>query len=408
MDNRRESNIGKLTRQLLVEIDWDPSGALALRYDTRQTRRVLIGLFTELAGSGGVQRAGRHIAAVLSDFAASRHMDCRLVSLNDTRELHRMSVGGKEFVFTGCERSKTRFGATAIRTARRHAKLVLAAHPNLGPVTQAMKIVAPRLRTIICAHGVEVWEPLPALRRLALRRANVVLAPSKDTANHVAEQQVRRERIRVLPWALDPEFETITAGTPQNKTPEGYPEGRVILTVGRWLANERYKGMDTLITALPRLLTRWPELQLLAVGDGDDRPWLEDLAEQNGVNRHVHFLSGLNFGELAACYEACEMFALPSRGEGFGMVYLEAMACGKPVIGGAHGGAPEVIEDGVTGYLVPHGDAAQLATSIETLLSDPAMAQKMGARGRQRVDREFRFNVFAKSLKKILREQCES
>ncbi len=348
------------------------------------------------------------MAAVLSEFAASRHMDCRLISLNDTRELHRLSVGGKEFVFTGCERSKARFTATAIRTARRHGKVVLAGHPNLGQVAQAMKIAAPRLRTIICTHGVEVWEPLAVLRRLALQRANVVLAPSADTANHVVEQHVRRERIRVLPWALDPEFEALAANAPRRNLPHGYPEGRVILTVGRWLANERYKGMDTLITALPRLLTHWPELQLLAVGDGDDRAWLEDLAEQNGVNLHVHFLSGLSSEELSACYEACEMFALPSRAEGFGLVYLEAMARGKPVIGGAHGGAPEVIEDGVTGFLVPHGDAVQLATSIETLLSDPAMAQKMGGRGRQRVERDFRFSVFAKSLKKILREQCES
>jgi glycosyltransferase involved in cell wall biosynthesis len=369
---------------------------------------VLIGLFTELDALGGVQRASRHLAAVMTEFAASRHMDCRLLSLNDTPELHRMSVGGKEFVFTGCERSKARFTAAAIRAAGRHGKVVLAAHPNLGPVAQAMKIAAPRLRTIVCTHGVEVWEALPALRRLALQRANVVLAPSQDTANHVAEQHVRREKIRVLPWALDPEFEAIPENAPQAKLPHGYPEGRVILTVGRWLAAERYKGMDTLITALPRLLTRWPELQLLAVGDGDDRAWLEDLAEQNGVNRHVHFLTGLTHEELAACYEACEMFVLPSRGEGFGLVYLEAMAHGKPVIGGTHGGAPEVIDDGVTGYLVPHGDAAQLATSIETLLSDPGLAQKMGARGRQRVERDFRFNVFAKSLKKILREQCES
>jgi phosphatidyl-myo-inositol dimannoside synthase len=348
------------------------------------------------------------MASVLSEFAESRHLECRIVSLNDTQELHRMSVGSREFVFTGCARSKARFAATAMRAARRRAKVVLAGHPNLGPVTQAMKVVAPRLRTIICTHGVEVWEQLPFLRRLALRRANVVLAPSKDTANHVAEQQVRKARIHVLPWALDPELEAIPANALHGKLPQGYPEGRVILTVGRWLANERYKGMDTLITALPRLLTRRPELQLLAVGDGDDRPWLEDLAEQTGVNLHVHFLSGVSSEELRACYNACEMFALPSRGEGFGLVFLEAMAHGKPVIGGSHGGAPEVIEDGVTGYLVPHGDAAQLATCIQTLLSDPAMAQKMGARGRQRVERDFRFSVFAKSLKKILREQCES
>jgi glycosyltransferase involved in cell wall biosynthesis len=385
------------------------TSGLAIHFNTRQTRRVLIGLFSELEGAGGIQRASRHLAAVLSEFAASRHLDCRLLSLNDSHELHRLTVGGKEFVFTGYERSKARFTATAVRAARQHAKVVLAGHPNLGPVAQVMKIVAPRLRTIICTHGVEVSEPLPVLRRLALLRAKVVLAPSQDTANLVAEeQQVKLGRIRVLPWALDPDFEPIPSAAPQTQLPHGYPQGRVILTVGRWLANERYKGMDTLITALPRLLTRWPELQLLAVGDGDDRVWLEELAEKNGVNRHVHFLSGLSYAELAACYSACEMFALPSRGEGFGFVYLEAMARGKPVIGGAHGGAPEVIQDGVTGYLVPHGDAMQLATSIETLLADPELAQKMGARGKQRVEREFRFSMFAKSLKKILREQCES
>jgi phosphatidylinositol alpha-1,6-mannosyltransferase len=370
---------------------------------------VLIGLFPELDAPGGVQRVGRHLAAVLSEFASNRGMDCRLLSLNDTPELHRMSVGGKGFVFTGCERGKVRLTATAMRAARRHARLVLVGHPNLAPVAQAMRIVAPRLKTIICTHGIEVWEPLSVLRRRALRRANVVLAPSRDTADQVSMQQrVVRERIRVLPWALDPQFEAIFIPTAQAALPANFPSGRVVLTVGRWLANERYKGMDTLITALPRLLTRWPELQLVAVGEGDDRTWLENLAEERGVSRHVYFLSGLNYTELAACYAACEMFALPSRGEGFGLVYLEAMAFGKPVIGGAHGGAPEVIQDGVTGYLVQHGDAVQLATCIETLLSDPAHAREMGARGRKRVENNFRFNVFAKSLKKIIREQCES
>jgi glycosyltransferase involved in cell wall biosynthesis len=356
-----------------------------------------------------VQRAGRHVAAVLSDFAASRGMDCRLLSLNDSRELHRMLVGGKEFVFTGCERGKARFTATALRAATRHPKLVLAGHPHLGPVTQAMRLVAPHLKTIVCTHGIEVWEPLSLARRGALRRANAVLAPSRDTASHVLEQQrVPQNRIHIIPWALDPEFETLLVSEPHPKAPENFPAGRVILTVGRLLATERYKGMDTLITALPRLLPRWPELELVIAGEGDDRAWLGDLAEKTGVQRHVHFLSGLSYADLAACYFACEVFALPSRGEGFGFVYLEAMARGKPVIGGAHGGAPEVIEDGVSGYLVQHGDAVQLATSIETLLTDRTLACEMGARGRKRVEREFRFGVFARSLKKILREQCES
>ena len=370
---------------------------------------MLIGLFPELDAPGGVQRAGRHLAAVLTEFASSRGMECRLLSLNDSPELHRMTLAGREFVFTGCERAKGQFTMTALKAARRKAKLVLAAHPNLGPVVQAMRMAAPRMKSIICTHGIDVSEPLGWLRRHALRHANLVLTPSKDTAEHVASDQgVRRERIRVLPWALDPQFEALMSPGSRPALPEGFPSGRVILSVGRWLATERYKGMDTLITALPRLLTQRPEVQLVLAGSGDDRAWLEDLAEQNGVNRHVHFLAGLSYSELAACYAACEIFALPSGGEGFGLVYLEAMACGKPVIGGLHGGAPEVIQDGVTGYLVTHGDAVQLATSLEALLADPALAKEMGARGRQRAENEFRFNVFAKSFKKILREQCES
>ena len=370
---------------------------------------MLIGLFPELDAPGGVQRAGRQLAAVMTEFAASRNMECRLISLNDSPELHRMTLGGREFVYTGCARSKARFTVTAVRAARRKAKLVLAAHPHLAPVVQAMRVVAPRMRCLVCTHGVEVWEPLSTLRQQALRKAHLVLAPSRDTADHVAEHQgVSREKIRVLPWALDPQFETLLSAG-KEPTPIGdFPSGRVILTVGRWLATERYKGMDTLITAMPRLLPRWPELQLVLAGSGDDRGWLEDLAEKNGVSMHVHFLSGLSTTELAACYAACEIFALPSRGEGFGLVFLEAMAKGKPVIGGSHGGAAEVIQDGVTGYLVPHGDPIQLATSLEALLADPAHAKQMGAKGKERVEHEFRFNIFAKSLKKILREQCES
>jgi len=370
---------------------------------------VLIGLFTELDAPGGVQRAGRHMAAVLTEFAASRGMECRLLSLNDSPELHRMTASGREFVFTGCERGKGKFIAAALKAARRKAKLVLAGHPNLAPVARLMKFAAPRMKSIVCTHGIEVWEPMPWMRRSSLQKANLVLAPSRYTADHVqADQGVAAERLRVLPWALDPQFEALVANATKSGVPAEFPKGRVILTVGRWLTSERYKGMDTLVTALPKLLTRWPELQLVAVGEGDDKNWLAGLADEHGVRRHVHFLSGLSYAQLAACYAACEVFALPSRGEGFGLVYLEAMACGKPVIGGAHGGAPEVIEDGVTGYLVQHGDAVQLATSIETLLANPEIAAEMGRRGKQRADNEFRFNVFSKALKKILRDICES
>lgn len=370
---------------------------------------MVIGLFPELDAPGGIQRAGRHLALVMSEFAASKNLEYRLLSLNDTQELHRMRMGEREFVFTGAARGKGQFAVSAMKAARRHARMVLAAHPNLAPIVQAMHIVAPRMKSIVCTHGIEVWERLARMRRRALQAATLVLAPSRATAEYVVSAQgVAPERVRVLPWALDPDFVTKDSLDPATGLPAEFPRGRVILTVGRWLATERYKGMDTLIQALPRLLLRWPDIQLALVGEGNDREWLENIARDSGVRLHVHFLSGVKYGELSACYAASELFALPSRGEGFGFVYLEAMARGKAVIGGAHGGAPEVIQDGVTGYLVQHGDPAQLATSIDALLSNPELAKQMGARGRERVENEFRFDVFAKSFTKILQDLCES
>jgi len=181
---------------------------------------VLIGLFTELDAPGGVQRAGRHMAAVLTEFAASRGMECRLLSLNDSPELHRMTASGREFVFTGCERGKGKFTAAALKAARRKAKLVLAGHPNLATVARLMKFAAPRMKSIVCTHGIEVWEPMPWMRRSSLQKANLVLAPNRYTANHVqADQGVAAERLRVLPWALDPQFEALIA----NATKSGLP-----------------------------------------------------------------------------------------------------------------------------------------------------------------------------------------
>jgi len=372
---------------------------------------VIVGLFPELDAIGGIQCVGRHIAAVMAEFARRNDLECRLLSLNDSHELHRMTVAGREFVFMGYERGKLRLGVAAARAAwRGEARIVVAAHPHFALAAQGMRAVSRRMRTIVCTHGIEVWEPLPLLRRRALRHADVVLAPSRDTAEQVAvRQRVLRERIQVLPWALDPQFEARAASAAAKVgLPGTFPHGRVILSVGRWDSSEGYKGLDQLISAMPRLLSDWPDLELVAVGEGDDRASLEHLAAERGIKRRVHFLSRVSQAELAACYAACEIFALPSRGEGFGLVYLDAMSHGKPVIAGAHGGAPEVVEDGATGFLVSHGDVQQLITALRTLLVNPARARQMGACGRARVEREFRYERFAAAFEEILREQCES
>jgi phosphatidylinositol alpha-1,6-mannosyltransferase len=367
---------------------------------------VIVGVFPELFSAGGVQRAGRHVAAVAAKFACDRGFACRFLSLNDPQGLHTVRAGPSEFLVSGHARNKPQFAMAALRAAGRQPLLVFALHPHLAPVVAAMRLRSRKFRSIVFAHGMEVWQPLGWLRGSALRSADLVTAPSRDTAQHlISGQGILPERVRRLAWGLDPEFEARLRALVPPSRPPAFPErARIILTVGRWDPAERYKGADTLLSALPRVLQTVPDAVLVLVGDGEDRPRLEHLARESGVADRTRFLSGLTQEELFACYAHCDVFALPSRGEGFGLVFLEAMAHGKPVIGGAHGGTPDVVEDGVTGVLVPHGDAALLSGALESLLADPARASEMGARGRERVRREFTFEQFQTRLTQVLED----
>jgi len=269
-----------------------------------------------------------------------------------------------------------------------------------------MRFRSGKFRSIVFAHGLEVWQPLGWPRGAALRNSDLVTAPSRDTAQHlISDQKISAKKVRQLAWGLDPEFEARLQTQIAPARPAAFPGGaRIILTVGRWDPNDRYKGADTLISVLPRVLEIVPDAVLILVGDGDDRPRLEQLAGKSGVADHIDFLFGLSQAELFACYAHCDVFALPSRGEGFGLVFLEAMANSKPVIGGAHGGTPDVIEDGVSGLLVPHGDLATLSNALVSLLTDPGRASEMGAQGRRRVQENYTFEQFQSGLSRLLDE----
>ncbi len=366
----------------------------------------LVGLFTDVLPPGGIQRAGRHVAAVAAQLASARGMTARFLSLNDPQGLHAVRVGSLEFSASGHAGSKLQFATAALRAAGCNPALVLALHPHLAPIAWAMQARCCKFRSIVFTHGVEVWKPLGLLRGAALRHADLVIGPSADTVRHlISEQRIPPGNVQRLPWGLDPEFESLVAAHAPHSPPPGFPlNGRIILTVGRWNSSERYKGADTLLSALQSVLKTGPETSLVLVGDGDDRPRLEHLARNLGVSDRAFFLQGLTAEQLFSCYAHCDVFALPSRGEGFGLVFLEAMALAKPVIGAMHGGIPDIVEDGVTGLLIPFGNIERLAQALESLLNDPIRAAEMGARGRERLEKTFSFAKFQSHLIGILED----
>jgi glycosyltransferase involved in cell wall biosynthesis len=366
----------------------------------------IVGLFPELLGVGGIQEAGRLTAAALQAIALRHNgWSAYFQSLSDPPGPQNFEAGEKEIFLRGFGRSKVRFVLSAVHQAGQGARVVLAAHPNLALPVVAMKRFSPQLKAIVMSHGVEVWKPLPLLRRRALLSADLVLAPSRDTAQKLAEfQGVPPAKIRRLAWPVNPRFLRMAEAPSSLPLPSDFPQGRVILTVGRWAASERYKGADGLIRAMAQLRIKFPGLYLVAVGDGDDLLRLKKIAADFGVFESVRFLTGLSRQEIAACYDRCEIFALPSTGEGFGLVFLEAMAFGKPLVGVSCGGTTDVVEDGVNGVLVAPGDSERLVEALAVLLEDESLRAKLGQRGAEIVRRDFCFEVFQNKLEIILED----
>lgn len=366
---------------------------------------MIVALFPELLSFGGIQLAGRQIAATLTSIAVERGLQFHALSLNDAGGEHESSVGRLKFHFCGFERNKVWFFLAALQAARARPQIILAAHPNLAPVAMAMKLLSGKPRIIVCAHGIEVWRQLPPIRRRALRKAELVLAPSTDTARKLVEvQHIAAERIRKLPWALDPDFLALATAPEKLPVPENFPRGVVVLAVGRWAATERYKGADLLIQAVEDLATEFPDLHLVLAGSGDDVPRLQELAKKSGCTERIHFLVNLSREILAACYANADIYALPSSGEGFGLVFLEAMAMKKPVIGADLGGIPDIVEHGKTGFLIEPGNRGSLTAALRELLSSSELRERMGERGSEIVRARFSFENFQRNLRSIL---CE-
>ena len=258
---------------------------------------------------------------------------------------------------------------------------------------------------VVFAHGLDVYAPRTnpktlRLMKLVLKNASIVAANSGFTKTLV-EKVEPRAKVLVIHPAVDPE--RFTREVPRKpKVCEGK---KVILTVGRLV---RCKNHEMVIRAMPEVVRAFPDTVYLIIGEGPEEKALEGLALALGLDDKVVFLSGVKDGELAAYYRSCDIFVLASkeisgRGliEGFGIVFLEAGLCAKPVIGGRSGGIPDAILDGVTGILVDPDSEYSIASAILRLLTETGLAKEMGESGRRRTEKEFNIDVFGKKLENV-------
>ena len=310
------------------------------------------------ASEGGITRILRLYLKALCELAPSGDT-VQFIALNDhlvdSGELRRYSdphLTG----WVACQRSKLRFCRAALRLGRSSDRIVCG-HVAQLPIAWLAARLRPGAAVYLVAHGLEVWRPFTFLERLALRRATRILSVSEYTRGRILEFcPMPAERIVVLPNALDPYLEPGDPRAPPVEPP-------TILTVSRLTIADDYKGVGHLIEAMPEVLRAAPDAVLQIVGRGDGVPGLQARADRLGLRGHVVFTGYRSDADLAADFAACRLFALPSAKEGFGLVYLEAMAHGRPCLGARAGGVPEVITD-ATGILVEYADVPAIAAGI--------------------------------------------
>jgi phosphatidyl-myo-inositol dimannoside synthase len=273
---------------------------------------------------------------------------------------------------------KAGYVLTALRLALTAGRFdaVFCGHLNLASL-------ADRVARLACAplwvqvHGSEAWTPLSPARMRAAERAALVTSVSRHTRRRfLGFCPVDPGRVRVLPDTVGRQF---GPGPKLDRLLDRHRlrGSKVLLTVGRLAATEREKGHDRVLAVLPELVATNPDIVYLVVGDGDDRPRLEELARRLGVADHVRFAGVATAAELPDYYRAADLFVMPSTQEGFGIVFLEAAASGLPVIGGDRDASADPLADGAFGRLVDPADSGALLAAIRAALIAPASAGHM-------------------------------
>ena len=241
-------------------------------------------------------------------------------------------------------------------------------------------------------------------RKLLLKSASINLCPSNHTARELEKFGAGLHTIHVAHPGLDAHaielFRERKKRFPSLNAvfPIGQP---TILSVCRL---EPSKGVHKIIEAMPRIVSEAPDTRYVIVGDGSDRERLRRLAYESPAKDSIAFLGYLTEEEKFECYSRCDIFAMPSEEEGFGMVFLEANAFGKPVIGGNVGGVPDAVVHEETGLLVDPSNTDQIANAIVRLLTNPVEARRFGDNGKRRVESEFTWEATASVVLSVIRD----
>jgi phosphatidylinositol alpha-1,6-mannosyltransferase len=367
--------------------------------------RLLFAAVSLRKGSGGIAELSRQVFRALLEMHQNHQIELKVQVLEEA------GSPDEDDLLTGDNLRFIRwFGGHrwkfALSLVTANSDLQLMDHVGLARLPGLMPRFL-RKNYVLLIHGIEIWDSHRTDYRRSAMKASLLIANSEYTAGKVRARYPNLPEIQVCHPGKDIPAGGRHAGDDGLHRPLGDLQlgPHSILIVGRLSAEQNHKGHDHLLEAMPLILQSEPDAQLVIAGEGDDMPRLQAKVKELELEDHVIFTGWVSEDRLHQLYEQCALFAMLSTGDGFGLVFLEAMAHGAVCVGLKTGSAAEIIEDGKTGVLVDRDDPRELAGRLTELLSDPVRRTKLGQAGTLLYKSNFLGMNHASRLQSILMEQ---
>ncbi len=357
------------------------------------------------SATGGIEKVGRVVCKALTDLSAGNQLSRLTVysMYDEANEANAKYISPAKF--KGFGQQKFQFVRAAVKKGSA-AKVVILSHINLLMIGYLIKLFSPGTKLILIAHGIEVWEPLKGLKKYMLKNCDKVLCVSEFTRQKMVDLfNLPKEKLLVLNNCLDPFLLPV-----QNQSKDenllsklGFTTRDVVLmTLTRISSKELYKGYDQVLESIAALKDDYPSIKYLIVGkyDAVEKQRIDSVVERLSLQQQVVFTGYIPDEELSRHYQIADLYVMPSKKEGFGIVFIEAMFYGLPVIAGNKDGSTDALLQGRLGVLVDPDDQAAITEAIKKVMVNSTEYKPSP----QLLMQHFGFDVYKQKLQNILDE----
>lgn len=378
----------------------------SIKYYDKQVKKVLFLNLSAFSLTGGIEKFNRAFLKALSELEREGKVIADSFSAYDDK------VDDRYFNvvnYTGFKSNRIKFVLAVWREAFKYDTIILG-HINLSLTAWGIKYMFPKKEIVLITHGIEVWEKLSGIKGYIVKNADKVFAVSSYTKETIVRvQKLLPQKIFVFHNTIDPYFSYPTVFEKPEYLMKRYGlevKDSVIFTLTRLSASEKYKGYDKIIDVLPLLKKSIPGIRYILSGQSDERERrrLTALKKQHQLSESVQLTGFIKDEEVVDHFLLADVFIMPSRKEGFGIVFIEAMACGLSVIAGNKDGSVDALQHGTLGQLIDPDNEKEIFKALQYTFS--SKEKLMNTNGKkelqQKVKDVFGFDKYKNNLEKLL------